>query len=86
MAEDERSADDDRTVFLPGGGTASPSAAPPPTSAPPDATVFAPAPPPARREGAGIQVGDVLNHIVEVRRFSAGGGMGEVVEGVNVNS
>lgn len=33
-----------------------------------------------------IQVGDVLNHIFEVRRFIARGGMGEVFEGVNVNS
>ena len=58
-------------------------------STPPAATVFAPAPPPPaspRREGAGIQVGDILNHIFEVRRFIARGGMGEVFEGVNVNS
>ncbi len=33
-----------------------------------------------------IQVGDVLNHIFEVRRFIARGGMGEVFEGANVNS
>ena len=33
-----------------------------------------------------IQVGDVLNHIFEVRRFIARGGMGEVFEGVNINS
>jgi serine/threonine-protein kinase len=36
--------------------------------------------------GQGIQVGDVLNHIFEVRRFIARGGMGEVFEGVNVNT
>ncbi len=33
-----------------------------------------------------IQPGDVLNHIFEVRRFIARGGMGEVFEGINVNS
>jgi serine/threonine-protein kinase len=34
----------------------------------------------------GIQIGDVLNHIFEVQRFIARGGMGEVFEGINVNS
>ena len=33
-----------------------------------------------------LQVGDVLNHIFEVKRFIARGGMGEVFEGSNVNS
>lgn len=37
-------------------------------------------------EGRPIQVGDVLNHIFEVKRFIARGGMGEVFEGENVNS
>jgi serine/threonine-protein kinase len=36
--------------------------------------------------GGGIQIGDVLNHIFEVKRFIARGGMGEVFEGINVNS
>ena len=44
-------------------------------------TSFAP-----RGDGKGIQVGDVLNHIFEVKRFIARGGMGEVFEGSNVNS
>jgi eukaryotic-like serine/threonine-protein kinase len=44
-------------------------------------TQFAP-----RADGKGIQVGDVLNHIFEVKRFIARGGMGEVFEGANVNS
>lgn len=53
--------------------------APPQTSAGP--TSFTPV------EGArAIQVGDVLNHIFEVKRFLARGGMGEVFEGVNVNT
>ena len=33
-----------------------------------------------------IKIGDVLNHIFEVQRFIARGGMGEVFEGINVNS
>ena len=41
-----------------------------------------PAPGQARR----IQIGDVLNHTYEVRKFIARGGMGEVFEGVNVNA
>jgi len=39
------------------------------------------------REGArAIQVGDCLNHIFEVKRFLARGGMGEVFEGCNINT
>lgn len=38
------------------------------------------------REAKKIQVGDVLNHIFQVKRFIARGGMGEVFEGVNVNT
>lgn len=33
-----------------------------------------------------IQIGDVLNHIFEVTRFIGRGGMGEVFEGINVNT
>jgi serine/threonine-protein kinase len=33
-----------------------------------------------------IEIGDVLNHIFEVKRFIASGGMGKVFEGINVNS
>ena len=73
---------------------APPAAPPPPVPLPPPApspsptsygdglsTSFAP-----RADGKGIQVGDVLNHIFEVKRFIARGGMGEVFEGSNVNS
>ena len=45
------------------------------------ATAFAP-----RTDGKAIQEGDVLNHIFEVKRFLARGGMGEVFEGVNINT
>ena len=74
---------------------AAPPAPPPPApSAPPPAAPSAPAPPPAdfqsdfqpRMDGRSIQVGDVLNHMFEVKRFIARGGMGEVFEGINVNS
>ena len=34
----------------------------------------------------GIKVGDMLNHIFEVKRFLARGGMGEVFEGCNVHT
>jgi serine/threonine-protein kinase len=39
-----------------------------------------------RTDGKSIEVGDVLNHIFEVKRFIARGGMGEVFEGCNINS
>jgi serine/threonine-protein kinase len=85
--------DDNRTVFVPAGTT-------PPTPATPPAPPSVPSPEPAqppvsqppayqmapRAEAGRIQPGDFLNHIFEVRRFLARGGMGEVFEGVNVTS
>ena len=70
-----------------GGGERAATAQDPPE----DRTVFAPTPPEpplvaARPASGGIQVGDVLNHIFEVKRFLGRGGMGEVFEGCNVNS
>ncbi|HEU0044793.1 serine/threonine-protein kinase [Sphingomonas sp.] len=94
--------DEPRTVFMPsatpGGGESRAEQAPAAVQAQPRSaqqteppmrnmttggfqTQFAP-----REVGQGIQVGDVLNHIFEVRRFIARGGMGEVFEGVNVNT
>ena len=61
--------------------------APPPEPAAPQpapATAFTPMAP--RADGGSIQIGDVLNHMFEVKRFIARGGMGEVFEGVNVAS
>lgn len=50
-----------------------------------DRTVFEPSGGTApRAPGAGIEVGDVLNHMFAVRRFLARGGMGEVFEGANL--
>lgn len=77
--------DEEATVFTPaarpGAGTAVGGGA---TAYPTSATFagnFAP-----REVGEGIKVGDVLNHIFEVRRFLARGGMGEVFEGININT
>lgn len=93
--------EDNRTVFVPI-GTTPPTPAPaipdpvasetpshppeppisqPPASQPPGMYQMAP-----RTEAGRIQPGDFLNHIFEVRRFLARGGMGEVFEGVNVTS
>ena len=33
-----------------------------------------------------VREGDVLNHLYQVRRFIARGGMGQVFEGVNINN
>lgn len=87
------SGDDPPRTVLAGDGAEPPlstptDGAPPPFSSGSDGAAtsftgprFAP-----RTSGAGIQVGDVLNHIFEVKRFIARGGMGEVFEGANVNS
>jgi serine/threonine-protein kinase len=84
---------EDRTMISPSGG----SAAPPPD----ERTMVAPAQPgmpqgqtsmptfsnfAPRTDGRAIQIGDVLNHTYEVKRFLARGGMGEVFEGSNVMS
>lgn len=53
-------------------------------------SVEAPPEPPVSAPRAAVQttikIGDCLNHIYEVKRFIARGGMGEVFEGVNVTS
>ena len=88
--------EDPKTVFAPFNPASSMIPVPPPAppaSAPAPEAVAAPAPPPpepvptmpAAGDGR-IRTGDVLNHIYEVRRFIARGGMGEVYEGVNVNN
>ncbi len=85
---------EERTRFIAPDEMAQAAGAPPPPAAAPDpvATTSAPrvtqnpfsvpAPATARK----IEIGDVLNHTYEVRRFIARGGMGEVYEGVNVNA
>ena len=86
MSSDEKTnrptPDEERTVFAPAGASV-PSQ--PPSAVPSERTSagFTHAAP---RADARVQVGDVLNHIFEVRRFIARGGMGEVFEGVNISS
>lgn len=70
--------DDPRTVFVP---SASNSAGDDDGH-----TVFGGARITGPAASQGIKVGDVLNHMYEVRRFIARGGMGEVFEGANVIS
>ncbi len=71
----------DRTIMAPGASTAASGAVPPAATVIGGVVPMAP-----RTDGDRIQVGDVLNHIFEVKRFLARGGMGEVFEGINVNS
>lgn len=77
----------ERTIMAPAG---LPPLAPslPPSGLPPSGqtTLGNLVPMAPRTDGDRIQVGDVLNHIFEVKRFLARGGMGEVFEGINVNS
>lgn len=88
----------DRTIFQPAPRSTPPAAAPPPPpQAPEPASQAGPTEMPfgqgavaamaaASSTARPIEIGDVLNHIFEVKRFIARGGMGEVFEGCNVNS
>lgn len=58
---------------------ATPRPSPPPMTAPPPQVVRG-------KSAASIEVGTVLNHMFEVKRFLARGGMGEVFEGFNIAS
>ena len=49
-------------------------------------TVVTPTPTTTPAPKRSIAVGDMLNHIFEVKRFLARGGMGEVFEGCNVHT
>ena len=88
MTEDPPGPGDDRTIFNP--QSLPPAAAPPggmwAGSAPPQDQISMPPAAATSVQQRQIQVGDVLNHIFEVKRFIARGGMGEVFEGINVNS
>ncbi len=59
---------------------------PPPVSAAPPPATGVPFVAPAAALAGRVSIGSVLNHIYEVRRFIARGGMGEVYEGINVNT
>jgi len=90
--------EEERTVFVPGGGAGpaaekpaeEPAAEAPSAAEPPPAEAAPPAPTAQtfvpHKDAVGIKVGDMLNHIFEVKRFLARGGMGEVFEGCNVNT
>jgi serine/threonine-protein kinase len=60
---------------------AAPPSEPPPPAAASAAPAFVP-----HKDAVGIKVGDCLNHIFQVDRFLARGGMGEVYIGCNVNT
>ena len=77
---------EERTVFIPGGGAPQPPAEPPAEPATEAATAAAQPAFEPRKDAAAIKVGDMLNHIFEVKRFLARGGMGEVFEGCNVHT
>ena len=75
MSDVPEEGDDPRTVFIPSMSGAGKDD---------ERTVFGGARPLGLATAKGIKVGDVLNHMFEVRRFIARGGMGEVFEGANV--
>lgn len=85
--EKKAGADEAKTVFVPAQEEVAAPSTPPVAPASESVTQaqagtrFEP-----RSDIRGIKVGDVLNHIFEVKRFLARGGMGEVFEGCNVNS
>jgi eukaryotic-like serine/threonine-protein kinase len=86
MSDPDDRPEENRTVLVPYAshvllGSSRPAKTIGPSSVPTSYAAMAP-----RVDGNRIQVGDVLNHIFEVTRFIARGGMGEVFEGVNVNS
>jgi len=95
-------AEEPRTVFAPSPvdtpapAAEAPASPPPPPPASVEATAAAGAATSSGTAGPAafipvegarnIKVGDCLNHIFEVKRFLARGGMGEVFEGCNVNT
>jgi len=81
--------EDVRTIFQPLPQSPPPVDQSPPPPEPPPAPMAASTgfmPGALASEPRNVRVGDVLNHIFEVKRFIARGGMGEVFEGANVNS
>lgn len=63
-----------------------PSTPPPAMTPPPPPATGQPFGAPGAVGSGRVSIGSVLNHIYEVRRFIGRGGMGEVYEGVNVNT
>lgn len=100
-AEAPAAREEPRTIFSPSPIASTPPASTPPVTAEPPKPATAPPAQPEqasapgitsftpmtpREGGGGIRIGDVLNHMFEVKRFIARGGMGEVFEGMNVQS
>lgn len=81
MTDPDHPQDEPKTVFVPSGTSLSSAVVAPPAAAGPAPAQTASTPTPGR-----VQIGSVLNHIYEVKRFIARGGMGEVYEGANINS
>ncbi len=75
-----------RKASVPQATILQPSAPPQASAPPPPLQTGAPFAAPGATGSGRVTVGSVLNHIYEVRRFIARGGMGEVYEGVNVNT
>ena len=86
--DDNASPPEPRTVFNPSTGFSAGPVPPPAGDAASTLTAAAASTPPPAALSAPrqVKVGDVLNHIFEVRKFIARGGMGEVFEGININS
>ena len=88
MPDPEEPEENTETVFMPARPAAADSG-PAPEPAPAVSAPAVSAPPvdaaPVTTTGR-VSVGDVLNGIYEVKRLIARGGMGEVYEGVNINS
>ena len=81
--------DNTETVFMPSRPPTTgpqPEPEPAPAPAPPPRVTTAPVAGGAELPPGRVSVGDVLNGIYEVKRLIGRGGMGEVYEGVNVNS
>ena len=83
MPDPDEPEDNTETVFMPSRPVA---ADPEPAPEPPPSAVSAPPEDAAPVTTGRVSVGDVLNGIYEVKRLIARGGMGEVYEGVNINS
>jgi serine/threonine protein kinase len=81
MPDTDEPEDNTETVFMPSRPPTSGSA---PEPAPVALAAAIPVDPPAVL--GRVSIGDVLNGIYEVKRVIARGGMGEVYEGVNINS
>src|ERR1700761_4643803 len=82
MPDNDNPEDNSETVFMP----SRPAASPEPAAAAPHPATTAPVAPAPEAAPGRVSIGNVLNGIYEVKRLIGRGGMGEVYEGVNINS